>query len=268
MRLTNQKTCCGDVAGELRALRPGESTEVNVTLRLADKFGGVEHTTAVETDLASEPEILLRTTATAFSAFRCEEAATDNGTLQVGSTRRFAYRAVATGVPDDPPGNLDHLKLTSDSAVAWTGNAEAVPAPDGVIVQTRLFSLTPPADDPPGEYRAEILLRDAGRVVFRATLNWQVVAAIATSPRMIVVKPGTTSQRVMVFARDGQPFSITRVECSLPGVEYHVVNPTSANRHIVEVKTGSPLSETHGSVTIGTDHAAQGRVELSLLVLE
>jgi hypothetical protein len=75
----NRKSCCGIVEVGSLLLRPGEGTDVEVTLLVGDRFGGIAHETEVVTDQLSDASLVLRTTATAVAALRIEEAPSSGG---------------------------------------------------------------------------------------------------------------------------------------------------------------------------------------------
>ena len=51
LNVINRKTCCGIVRVEKTTLHPGDTTDVEVTLLVGDRFGEVTHATEIETDL-------------------------------------------------------------------------------------------------------------------------------------------------------------------------------------------------------------------------
>jgi len=266
----NRKTCCGIVHVGRSILRPGEATEVDVTLVVGDKFGEVAHETEVVTDLPSDSNIVLRTTAQAFPAIRVEEVASSEGPILVGTreVRRVELRVLATGTSAEPPVDLDRLELRSTIGVDWAGPKEESPADEGLKVETRRFTASLDPSGLPGDRQAEILLMDGKGVVGRHLVAWVVASAIAATPKMIVMERGKDRYRVTLQSRDQRPFRVVRVDCGVPGVQGRAATGSASRTQIVEVEGVPPPGSGRGQVTVLTDHSAQEKVELPFLVIE
>ena len=50
LNVINRKTCCGIVRSGATILHPGDATDIEITLLVGDRFGGVLHETEVVTD--------------------------------------------------------------------------------------------------------------------------------------------------------------------------------------------------------------------------
>jgi hypothetical protein len=267
----NRKTCCGIIRVGTLALRPGDATDVEVTLVVGERFGEVTYETEVVTDLSSDPNLVLRTTATAIPAVRVEEVSPQGGTILIGigtgEPKRAEFRVFASGTPTEPPVDLGRVELRSTIKVAWVGPKEEGPSDDGLRVETRRFAAWLDPAGTPGERTAEILFQDGKQVLHRHDVSWEVVSPITASPKMIVMRPGERDRRVIIHSRDRRPFRITRIECKAPGIQVRAGN-AAALTQTVEVE-GVPRPESgQGVVTVFTDHPAQGRVELPFVVIE
>ena len=266
--IINRKTCCGIVTVGGSTLKPGEATDVNVTLLVGDRFGGVDHVTEVVTDQLDQPRIILRTRAMVYPAIRIEEPARE--TLLVGSgPRRVELRAVATGSAGDPPTDLDRLTLRSSVPFEWLGSKGSVDSEvEGLTIISRRFAAQLDPSGEPGERRAEILLLDGERVAFRHDLRWGVETPLMASPGVAILKRAQAARRITIQSRDRIPFRITAVEPSVAGVAGHASSAGASPTHIVEV-AGSPSSDLKkGVVIVTTDHPAQPRMELPFVVLD
>jgi hypothetical protein len=265
----NRKTCCGIIRVGALALRPGDATDVEVTLVVGERFGEVAHETEVVTDLPSDPNLVLRTTATAIPAVRVEEISSQEGTILIGTgePKRAEFRVFASGTPTEPPLDLDRVELRSTIKVDWVRQKEESPSDGGLRVESRRFAAWLDSAGPPGERAAEIRLYEGKQVLHRHDVNWEVVSPITASPKMIVMRPGERDRRVIIHSRDRRPFRITRIECKAPGIQVRAGN-AAALTQTIEVE-GVPRSESgQGVVTVFTDHPAQGRVELPFVVIE
>ena len=270
VNVINRKTCCGVVKVGPLMIRPGESTDVDLTLVVGDKFGAVVHETEVLTDLPSEPSIILRTTATAHTAFRIEEISRSDEPILAGARepRRAEYRVFAAGTTADPAIDLGRLELRSTIKVDWVAPKEESPSDDGLTVESRRFTASLDPDGPPGERKAEALLQDGKNVVCRHDVNWEVVSPITASPKVIVMKAGKLDYRVLIQSSDKTPFRITRVECSAPGVQGRSAKTVAGIAQIVEVDGVPRPKDGRGVVTVFTDHPAQAKLDVSFILLD
>lgn len=266
----NRKTCCGIVQAVAKTLRPGETTVIVVTLVVGDRFGGVDHRTEVVTDQPDEPSIVLRTTAQAYPAFRVEEPASNKEAIFTGSGPRMAeFRVVATGNTAEPAADLDRLTLKSTATVEWTGSKEAAPSEvEGLTSESRRFVARLDPSEGPGAHRSEVLLLDGDQVRFRHILEWTVETPLSASPRMIVLKPGQGSLRVLIQSRNKKPFRVDRVESATPGVRGRAASAAVALAQMIEIEGAPPSDVKKGTLTVVTDHPAQPTIELPFVVLD
>jgi len=95
LNVVNHKTCCGDVRVGKWILRPGDATDVEVTLLVGGKFGEVTHAAEVFTDLPADSNLVFRTMARAVPPVRLEEDSAFERTILVGAkeTRQAQFRA-------------------------------------------------------------------------------------------------------------------------------------------------------------------------------
>jgi hypothetical protein len=270
VNVINHKTCCGIVQVGNSVLRPGETTDVVVTLVVGDKFGEVVHETEVVTDQASDSNIILRTTAEAIPAFRIEEQSSSAEPIVMGTRepRRAEFRVFASGTETDPPANLDRAELRSTIKAEWVGAKTLNPSEDGLSVESRAFTALLDGTGSPGYRKAEILLQDGKQVLDRYVVSWEVVAPIVASPKVIVLSPGKREYHFVIRSRDKTSFRVTRIECGDPGLKPGAANPTSAVTQTVELEGVPEKGSRQGVVTVYTDHPAQGKIEVPFLLID
>lgn len=99
-------------------------------------------------------------------------------------------------------------------------------------------------------------------------MNWEVVAPITASPRMIVIRPGQADFRVLIQSRDKTTFKVTRVECDAPGIQAHAASTAAGPMQSIAVSGIPRPAKERGVVTVFTDHPAQAKVELPFVVIE
>ncbi len=208
----------------------------------------------------------------AYPSIRVEELTPDKGqdALNSDSPSPVEFRVFAYGSATDAPFDLDRVELQSTIKAHWIGSKEANPSDDGLQIESRRFTaLLDPAGHP-GQRKDEILLRDGQQVVCSHVLNWEAFAPIAASPKVTVMKPGEHEYRVVIQSRDRRLFRITRIECMLSGVTAQAANTFAACEQTVQINSErvSRLESGRGVITVFTDHPAQERVDVPLVVLE
>ena len=270
LNVIDHKTCCGIVRAKTGVLAPGESVDEEVDLVVGGRFGEVVNTTEVVTDLPEDESIALRTSAAAVAPIRVEESSGTDRTVILGQNepRRAEFRVFASGTSTEPPVDLDRVELVSKAKVEWAGLKEGSPSDEGLEVQSRRFVALLDASGPPGERRAEILLKRGDEVLDRATVSWEVVSPLAASPKVIVLQPGQHGYRVVIASNDRKPFRVTRVECKDSGLTGRAEGASAALRQIVEVNGAPKPGTKRGTLTVFTDHPAQGRLDVPFVVLD
>jgi len=140
--------------------------------------------------------------------------------------------------------------------------ATAVPGRVRFLNHSRRTSTTP------GEHQAEVEIRDAETALLKEVVRWEVLPAITVSPRVLVLRADRPPPRVVLNSR-GQAFTISRIECVSPGLRGRAEGSGPARTHVVRFE-GVPVSPKNGrgTVSLFTDHPAQGRVELPFVVIE
>jgi hypothetical protein len=253
-------------------LHPGDETEIEVTLSVRQEFGDVVHEAVVLTEPPQPEALVLRTMAKAYPSVRIEEVPPINGLVLLSSDqpKRVEFRAFAHGSSNEPPADLDRLRLRSTVKADWAGPKEESPSEDGLRIETRRFTASLDPAGPPGERRAEILLQYGDLVRYRHVVSWEVALPITASPKLTVIRPGQRDYRVLIRSRDQKPFRIARVECGVPGIRGRASNTAAALAQTVEVVSeGAPPSEGwRGIITVFTDHPTQGKVDLPFVVVE
>ena len=238
--VTNRKPCCGVVTLAKDVLKPGESTEVGVRLVVGDKFGAVDHFAEVATEPPSPEEIVLKTSAEAHPALVFEDLGSSGQetVLLNGPPHRVEFRVVARGVPAAPPVDLDRLVPRSSAEVGWLGPKVPDPSEDGLRVETRRGFVALDAAGPPGEKAATVALMDEGATILERAIHWEVVTPLAATPGMIVLRPGTTSHRLLIRALDGKPFRVTEIASDVPGLTAAVPSGSAASHTLTIADEG------------------------------
>ena len=266
----NRKSCCGMVRVGKSILRPGDGTDLEVTLLVGDRFGEVIHTAEVVTDLTSDSDLIFTTMGHAMPPVRVEEVSSSERTILIGekATRQAEFRAYASGTPTEPPADLDRLELRSTIKVEWAGMKEPSPSDGGLRVESRRFIATLDPSGPPGERRAEILLQEDKRVFVRQLVSWEIAAPITVAPKVIVMRPGQRDYRVVIRSRDQKPFRIRQIECSNPGIHGRAVSASPGIEQSLQIEGTSTSKERRGAITVFIDHPIQEKVELPFVMID
>ncbi len=268
----NARPCCGEVEARAGRLKPGESTEVAVAVRVAGQFGDVSHEVVVETDRPGSPPLRLRSVARAYPPLRIEESdPTEGHEIAVGRAepRRLSFRAIAYGTDAEPPIDLDRAALESGAEVRWAGPKRVEPHERGLRVESRSFTAAIAAGDHP-EVRAEsIALRSDGVVAGSQSLRWEIVAPIGVVPQLIARTPGMGEFRLRLQARDRRPFRVVGVEFDGPGVRVEEGDRSASVGHSIRIAFGAGLDPARPRLVmrVATDHPDQPRLEIPILIL-
>jgi hypothetical protein len=270
--LVNRRPCCGEgrVGGSI--LHAGDETEVEVTLSVRQEFGDIVHETVVLTEPPQPGELVLRTTAKAYPPIRLEEERPESAAVKLTSAqpKRIDLNAFAYGSSNEPPYDLASMELCAIIKVGWAGPKDESPSDNGLTVASRRLAAWLDSGGPPGERKAEIVLCHRGQVVYRHALSWETVPAIAASPKTVVFQSEKRDYRVIVRASDQRPFRITRIECDVPGVRCRTAGSARSIEQVVEVSDSATTrsDSKRGTISVFTDHPAQEKTTLPILVLE
>ena len=266
----NRKTCCGEILAEDVKLLPGAVTNIKVTLLVGGRFGDVVNEAEVVTAPPSEPSIVLRTSATAHPPFRVEEISPSREAVLAGTsgTRGAEYRVFAAGSPSEPPTDLDRVRLASTVQVDWVGRKQAAPSEDGLVVESRRLVALLDSAGGAGDRTAEIHFKDGAQVLLKHVVYWEVIPHLTASPKVTVIGSGRTRHAAIIHSHDRQPFKITRVECSTPGIRCRATAGGPALAQTVEIEIVPQPLRGRGVATVYTDHPAQEKVDLPFLVLD
>jgi hypothetical protein len=268
--IINRKTCCGTIRGGPRMLHPGEAMDVEVTLHVGDRFGQVVHIAEVVSDFPGQSSLLLRTTADAVTPVRIGEDLPFNRTILLGTRepRQVAFRAHASGTSTEPPVDLDRLELRSTIRVGWSEPKEVPRSNEGLRDESRRFIAVLDPTGPPGERRAEIALQRGETVYARHVVDWEVASALTVSPKVIVVRASERDYRLVIRSLDQRPFRIERIECSLPGMRFRALSTIAALTQKIHGEGVAPSKIQRGTATVFTDHPAQQRIEVPLVMID
>jgi hypothetical protein len=268
--IINRKPCCGIVRIGMSTLRPGDVTDVEITLVVGDRFGAVVNETEVITDCSSEPGFVLRTSATAQPAFRVEELSRTGEAILIGTnnSQRAEFRLFASGTSAEPPADLDHLTLESTIKVDWVGLKEESPSDDGLRVFSRRYAKSLDSTGKLGEREIAILLKEGNHILHRHAVHWEVLSPITISPKVVVITRNKRNYSALIQSHDDRSFRITRIESSVASVRVWAVNTTAALTQMIELEGVPQSHEARPVVTIFTDHPAQEKVELPILVID
>ena len=250
-------------------LGPGETADVDLTLVIGDKLGEVVHEAEVITDLPSAGSIVLRTSAVAFPRFRVEEISgpSKKSHFERSEPFRVEYRAIASGTATDILPDLDRVELRSIEKAEWIGSKDSFPEEGGLKVESRRFVALLKCEAL-GEHKGEIIFLDGERTLHAHGENWDVISPITVSPKMIVIRAGKTTPRILLRSRDQRPFRVLRVECGLPWLRGRATKETIDLTQVVEIDGEPPKGQAPGVVSVVTDHPGQGKVVIPFLVIE
>jgi len=274
IELVNRKPCCGEVRTGKTTLHPNDEADVEVTISVRQEFGDIVHETAVLTEPPQAEDLVLRTTATAFPAFRVEEVTPANGTVLLSSDKPkpVEFLALACGSSNEPLINLNRVVLRSTTEAVWLGPKENAGSKDCLTSEMRRFTAVLDPAGPAGERKTGIVLESHGRPCYTHVVSWEVVSPMMASPKTIVVRPSARAYRVRIQSRDQALFRITRIECGVPGIRSRAASLGSAAQaqHVVEVELGetAPSGSVRSVIKVFTDHPAQERVDVPFIVLE
>jgi len=270
--LVNLKPCCGNVHIGTCMLRPGDATEVEVTLSIRQEFGEIVHGTRVLTDPAQRDDLILLTMAKAYAPIRIEEVTPVNGAVLLSSDKpkEVEFRVVACGPSGEPLTNLDRLVVRSTIKAEWTGSKEELDCDDGLKLQARRLAAVLDTAGPVGERKAMIELLDGKQAVHSRVVSWDIVPRIVAVPKVVVIQPGKREYHVSFRSRDHRPFRVTRMECDVRGIQCRAQDGTAALVQAVEIESqpGVHPKGGHGVIMVSTDHPSQARVDLPLVVID
>ena len=269
--LVNRKSCCGVIVVGSKKIRPGESTEVEVTLVVGEKFGGIVHEAEILTDLPADSSILLLTSAVGQPALRVEEVAHTREPIIQGSGRpvRSEYRVIACGTSNEAPFNLDQASLRSGLEVEWLGPKETGAFEDDLRTESRRLVATIDPAGPIGDRREEVLIRDGASMLHRFDLTWSIVEPIAITPKVMIIRAGEKTRRVTLRSRDRSEYSITRIEYSTSGMKARALGHEAAATQVIEVDGDlAAIKDRRGLILVFTDLPTQGKVEVPFFVID
>lgn len=152
----------------------------------------------------------------------------------------------------------------------WAGPKEAGTEDAGLTVETRRLIAILDMGGPPGSRSATLGLRDGERIVIAKTVNWEVISPITAEPKMVVLRPDKGEYRFLLRSRDQRPFRITRIDSTLPELKSQGQPEAAALTQIVHVEDGrgGAGGDRRGTLTIFTDHPAQGKIEVPIVGFE
>jgi len=152
--VANRKPCCGDVAPiAARVVEPGQSIEVNVTLRLGLAAGQVLHVAEIETEEKGEDShVELWTSATAHARATFEEIGPIATPLEPGASRRVEFLVRSFGVAGAPPPPLEDRAIRSGLPAEWVGPPTTrVEEDSGLDEVRRTLAVSLPSSSEPGK---------------------------------------------------------------------------------------------------------------------
>lgn len=253
-------------------LRPGDHTDIEVTVVVGERFGAVVHEAEVLTEPPSARGLVLRTLAEAHPALHVEDESSSTRAvfLDADESRHAEFRVYARGTASEPLIDLDRLELNSTVGAEWIGPKEDGPDHAGLKVESRRFLVPLDAVGPPGQRTAEIALIDGEQSIYRHVVDWEVVSTIQASPRRVVFRSsGPNTVRIVIRAGDQRPFRVEQVECRVPGIQGWAVETSADATQVIEIQAEPPLpEERHAVVTVHTDHPSQARVDLPIVILD
>ena len=101
-------------------------------------------------------------------------------------------------------------------------------------------------------------------------VQWQVVAALTSSPKVVVFSSQRRAARFLLRAGDGRAFRVLKVECASAGVLGRPASAEPGSTQVVEVKLDgqTKLDGGRGVLSVQIDHPAVKIVEVPLLILD
>jgi len=271
LQARNGKPCCGSIDFNPTALRPGEATSLQVTLRAGDTIGPLQHYTILETEHPELPTQEYWTTAQIHPRVRIERSDSRVPELSPGQSRSVRFTLLTYHSSSESPDGLDEVAIQSESSFDWEGPPRERTLSDGLIERARDFSLVLEAALRSGPKADEIRVVDGPEVLLTHPVRWNVRPAIDTSPRgLVLLETDGPGERLTLRARDGQPFVIEKVETKLNGLRIGLNNADSTEAAVqsIEVATepGTKFERRAGALMITTSHPVQPTVEVGLFV--
>lgn len=191
VELVKRRPCCGTVRIGQTTLAPGEATDVAITLSVGDRFDLVTHEVLVVTDPPSPGELVLRTTARAIPPIRVEREEERPAIVRLGADKaEITYRVSSYGTPAEPPIDLNRVTLGGSADARWLGPGQADVDGDGLAVQSHQLPVELRPEGEVGERRATISLHSGDQPVCEQAVAWQVVPAVAATPKVLVLRAG------------------------------------------------------------------------------
>jgi hypothetical protein len=270
--LVNLKSCCGEIRLGRSLLRPGEETNVSLTLVIGDKVGDVVHKAIVETEPPASRDLVLTTSALAYPSIRTEEVTAPPHTVLCGSrsVQRVEFAAFAAGTPAKSPIDLDQVVLQSQLDVKWLGPKQIEPSEEGVTITKRRFVATLSASAEPESRQDLISLKGPQGLLCGQPLHWEVVPTITVSPKVLVLTPGKREYTLVLSSHNHTPFRITRIDLDIAGLRGEARSSGTALVQTIRViDTGAVRSSANRSrMTIETSHPNQSSVMIPVIPLD
>ena len=82
------------------------------------------------------------------------------------------------------------------------------------------------------------------------------------------MRAGQREYRVVVQSRDRQPFRITRIECTVPGIQGRSTVSTAAMTQILQVEGVPRAKDRRGAIRVFTDHPVQQNLDVPLVFID
>jgi len=267
------KPCCGSIDFNPTTLDPGESTTLDVNVRVGSASGPLTHYAVVETNFSGRERLEVWTTVTVYPKAQIEKAQSNAVTpVPRGKEAQRAYVAVSHGTASEPPLSLDDAVLDATLPIEWQGPAEDRTIDDGLIERRRPFSVRLSGDGQTGQRTEQITLKNGEEAAHVQILRWEVKPAVQASPPGLVIpaEADTIERTIQLKSRDGQPFHVTGVTADFPGIASSTSDqdePKTAHPVNLTIRPGPDNTGQVGHVTIEIDHPAQSSVDVSVLII-
>ncbi len=255
-------------------IEPGRSIEVTVTLRIGLGAGQVLHVAEIETEGGENPNVELRTSATAHARATVEEVDEPSGPLEPGQSRRVEYLVRSFGLAGDPPPALGDGSIRCGLPTDWVGAPTGRKDDEsGLDEVRRALAVTLPASVEPGPRSAALEVVDGGgAVVGRRWLAWVVAPALKASPSGLIFATDAQAAeglKVVIRGHDGRTFRIISATTELAGLKVVVDGDDARPIHQLTARFDGPARQDGsrpGEIVIRTDHPGQPVVKVAVLV--
>lgn len=268
LRSINQKPCCGVVEFEPTTLKPGESCNLTVILKVGESTSPLSHLAIVETDHPKIKTLEFFTFATPQPRIVLDRMSDSTFSLKSGESKKETFVIHSYGDKKNKPIDLNSVTLKTDLEHKWVGQLNEIKDKLGFIECTRQFDVICKGDGQPGSKSAAIQLKNGDQILYNGNLQWEVTPLLKVSPSVLFVtfQNKIIEKSITLSSINNKAFQISETISDIPDVKLIEIKQIDATHHslVVQIKPERNRKSRTGVIEIKTTHPEQPKVRLSL----